>query len=244
MKSMALMSRPATGVSNDKRTKAAANEPVMSSNAASKTALSLPEMEKQREQWETTAFRTSNQQLYSVLASCLAYGATLPTAQAKERNKELEAFLKQRRYVVKNDSPLLTRVVKAVFGNVDRRRISTYSLVLRTAQKAGVTSDKLADWIETKGGVQEIRLARSATYVSPKQRAEAAKSTLSSLPTLAIAKDKLNELADAEFCGSECVLLAEQQSDGSFHVKALTRSSTAVNAALAALYAEQKRNAA
>ena len=67
---------------------------------------------------------------------------------------------------------------------------------------------------------------------------------MSALPNLAVAKEKLAELADADFVGSECVLLAEQNADGSFHIKALTRSGTAVKAALTALYSEQKKAAA
>jgi len=171
-------------------------------------------------------------------------GEPLPVADAKRRTKDLEAFLQLRGYVVKSDSPLMTRIVKAVFGNVDRRRISTYSLVLRAAQKEGVLANKLASWIEERGGVQEVKLSRSANYISPKAKAAKTKSTLSSLPNLAIAKDKLAELADADFVGDECVLLAEQQADGSFHIKALTRSGSAVNAALTALYSEQQKNAA
>lgn len=226
-------------VLNDKTTTA-----VKATTAAPARTVNLSDMEARRQQWETTAYRTSNQQLYAVLADCLAYGQALPVAESKQRNKDLAEFLAQRGYSVKKDSPLLTRVVKAVFGNVDRRRISTYSLVLRSAQQEGITADKLADWIEQRGGVQEVRLSRSASYVSAKAKAERAKSTLDSLPNLAIAKDKLAELADAEFVGCECVLLAEQQADGSFHIKALTRSGTAVNAALTALYGEQKKAAA
>jgi hypothetical protein len=205
--------------------------------------LSLKSLEQSRINWETTAYRTSNQQLYAVLADCLAYGAALSVAESKQRAEELERFNKARGYIVKKDSPLMTRVVKAVFGNVDRRRISTYSLVLRTAQQEGVKPAALADWIESRGGVQEIKLARSATYKSPKQKADEAKSSLAALPTLAVAKDKLAERADADSIGSECVLLAEQQADGSFHIKALSRNGTAVNAALAALYGEQQRAA-
>lgn len=226
-------------VLNDKTTTA-----VKATTAAPARTVNLSDMEARRQQWETTAYRTSNQQLYAVLADCLAYGEALPVAEAKQRTKDLEEFFKLRGYTVKSDSPLLTRVVKAVFGNVDRRRISTYSLVLRTAQKEGITADKLAGWIEERGGVQEVKLSRSATYVSPKAKAAKAKSTLSALPNLAIAKDKLAELADADFVGCECVLLAEQQADGSFHIKALTRSGTAVNAALTALYSEQQKAAA
>jgi hypothetical protein len=205
----------------------------------------LHQLEQKRVQWESGLFhRTSNQHLYAVLADCLDYGQMNDSsAFCKHRNDEVRDFLKSRDYRVKNDSPLLTRVVKAVFGNIDRRRISTYSLVLRTAQKEGVKPAELANWIEERGGVQEVKLARSATYKSPKQKAEEAKSSLSALPTLAVAKEKLAELADAEFVGSECVLLAEQQADGSFHIKALIRSCTAVNAALTALYGEQKKTA-
>ena len=211
--------------------------------AEKKATKSLSEMEAERKSWETTAYRTSNRQLYGVLADCLTYGRAMEKAEAKQRNKELAEFFKQRGYAVKGDSPLLTRVVKAVFGNVDRRRISTYSLVLRSAQKEDVKPADLLDWIESRGGIQEVRLSRSATYKSAKQKAEAAKSVLSSMPTLASVKEKLARYADGDFIGTECVLLAEQQADGSFHIKALTRGGTAVNAALAALYGEQHKAA-
>jgi hypothetical protein len=178
---------------------------------------SLKDLEQSRKQWETTAYRTSNQQLYAVLADCLAYGAALSVAESKQRAEELERF--------------------------NTARVSTYSLVLRTAQMEGVKPAALADWIETNGGIQEIKLGRSATYKSPKQKADEAKSSLAALPTLAVAKEGLALLADADFVGGECVLLAEQQADGSFHIKALSRNGTAVNAALAALYGEQQRAA-
>ena len=234
----ALMSAPTTSVVQNDISKAAKATPLTTTPS---TAPKLSEMEAKRQQWETTAYRTSNQQLYAVLSDCLAYGDAMPIADAKQRTKDLEEFFKLRGYSVKSDSPLMTRIVKAVFGNVDRRRISTYSLVLRTAQKENISATKLAGWVEERGGVQEVKLSRSATYVSPKSKAEQAKSTLSALPNLAVAKDKLAELADADFVGNECVLLAEQQADGSFYIKALTRSGTAVKAALTALYSVQKK---
>ena len=207
-------------------------------------AKSLTDIETRRQQWETTAYRTSNQQLYAVLADCLEFGKALELGEAKKRSADLEEFFKQRGYFYKKESPLLTRIVKAVFGNVDRRRISTYSLVLRSAQKEGIAAEKLSEWIEKNGGIQEIKLARSDSYVSLKAKAAQAKSTLSALPNLAVAKDKLAELADASYIGCECLLLAEQQSDGSFHIKALNRSAAAINAALASLYSEQQKTAA
>lgn len=208
---------------------------------AKSAPLTLGGLEDRRKQWETTVYRTSNQQLYGLLADCYAYGAELPTAQAKQRTAELEKFFELRGYAVKKDSPLLTRVVKAVFGNVDRRRLCTYSIVLRAAAAQGIPADDLANWIEREGGIQEIRLARSATYVSPKAKAQTAKASLASITDLAVVKSPLlSQKADADFIGAECVLLAEQQADGSFVIKAVVRTGTAVNAALTAVYAEQK----
>jgi hypothetical protein len=211
---------------------------------AAPKASPLKQLEDKRKQWETTVYRTSNLQLYALLADCLEYGRPMEVADSKARNKELDVFFDERGYVVKRESPLFTRITKAVFGNIDRRRISTYSLVLRSAQKAGVTAADLAEWIETNGGIQEIKLSRSDTYVSPKQKADKAKSSFGELPNLAVAKEGLAVLADGEHVGTECVLLAEQQADGSFHIKALTRNATAVNAALTALYAAQAAAAA
>jgi hypothetical protein len=212
--------------------------------APASEAAELKKLESKRINWETTVYRTSNQQLYSLLADCLEYGRPMEVAEAKIRNKELMAFFEERGYETKRESHLFNRIARAVFGEVDRRRISTYSMVLRSAQKAGITAANLAEWIEAEGGVQRIKLKRSATYVSPKQKADKAKSSFSDLPNLAVAKDGLAKLADAEFIGSECVLLAEQQADGSFHIKSMTRSATAVTAALSALYAEQAKAAA
>ncbi len=203
-------------------------------------ATGLVALEEKRKLWETTVYRTSNQQLYALLAECLAYGGELSFEQAQQRSKVLSDFCQSRGYAVKKDSPLLTRIVKAVFGNVDRRRISTYSLVLRSAKASNVLPTDLAQWIEQNGGVQEIKLARSASYISPKVKAEKVQATLATAGSLAVVKtDALAQLADADYLGQECVLVAVQQADGSFAVKALTRSSIAITAALQSVYGQQ-----
>ena len=105
-------------VSNDK-TQAAA----IAFNAAG----TLRNIEAERITWEQGAYRTSNQSLYAVLAQCLVFCGELKIAEAKQRSAALEAFFKERGYKYNNESPLASRVVKAVFGNIDRRRVSTYS---------------------------------------------------------------------------------------------------------------------
>jgi len=204
----------------------------------------LADLESERETWEQGAYRTSNLALYTVLAKCLAIAQADTPELAKQRNAGLEAFYKQRGYSYKKDAPPATRVVKAVFGAVDRRRLSTYSLVLREAIKQKVLATQLAEWIEQNGGIQEIRLSQSATFVKPATKVEIAKQQFDTLPELASVKSEaLSLLADGDFMGECCVLIAEQAANGSFVVRDFTRAGGAVNAAFAALYAEQKKAA-
>jgi len=205
----------------------------------------LANIEAERVTWEQGAYRTSNQALYAVLANCLAYCGKLTMDEAIQRSAALKAFYKERGYTYKEDQPLATRVIRAVFGARDRRRISTYSLVIRQAQKEGIAISNLPKWIEERGGVQEISLGRSATYVSPKDKAEYAKGIMQSKNPIGFAKSELlSFLADADFVGQDCVLLAKQQADGSFGVHAVLRNEGLVNAAYTALYAVQKQTLA
>lgn len=96
---MELLAVPTAVVQNDKPAKAkkatvtAVKPAATAVPTAEKKAETLVEMETKRQNWETTAYRTSNQQLYAVLADCLAYGNNdVATAAAKARTAELEAF--------------------------------------------------------------------------------------------------------------------------------------------------------
>ena len=204
----------------------------------------LADLETQRVVWEEGVYRTSNQALYALLAHCLAIAQADTPELAKQRNAGLEAFYKQRGYSYKKDAPPATRVVKAVFGAVDRRRLSTYSLVLREAIKQKVMATQLSEWVEQNGGIQEIRLSQSATFVKPAAKVEQARQAFDTLPELANVKSEaLTLLADGDFLGECCVLVAEQAANGSFVVRGFTRADGAVNAAFAALYAAQKKAA-
>ena len=90
----------------------------------------LANMESSRITWEQGAYRTSNQSLYAVLAECLAFCSELTISEAKQRSAALEAFYKERGYVYKQDLPLVTRVVRAVFW---RTRSSSHQHLLPSA---------------------------------------------------------------------------------------------------------------
>lgn len=200
----------------------------------------LLNLEAKRKNWEGSTYRVCNLELYGILAECLGYAGELTFAESKLRNAAIEEFFKLRGYKYNAETPIVSRVVRAIFGNINRRRVSTYSLVLRQAIKESVSPLSLASWIEEKGGIQEIKLGHSATYVSPSDKADIGKSYFDSKVIIGNAKSELlSHIADAEYMGSPCVLLAEQMPDGSFDIKAVVRTMAALNAAYLGLYKQQ-----
>jgi hypothetical protein len=237
---------PAAAAKSADSTNVVANDKaIVAQSPANVIFTALTELEQQRIEWEDGVYRTSNQALYAILSQCLQYGLDLPTTQAnKDRREALDEFYKQRGYRIKKETPLMTRIVRAVFGDIDRRRISTYSLVLRQAKNEAVEPDNFADWVEKKGGVQEVRLSQSATFVSPKAKAETAQQSFKQMDKLAVVKsEELSKLANPDLIGEQCLLVATQEADGSFTVRALVTANGAVNAAFAAVYQAQKAEA-
>ena len=106
-------------VLNDKQKKA------RKATIASTSTKLLYAMEESRITWEEGVYRTSNQALYQVLAQCLQFCGELSIGDAKARLASLEKFYKSRNYKYNKTKPLITRVIRAVFGDVDRRRLST-----------------------------------------------------------------------------------------------------------------------
>lgn len=196
-------------------------------------------------EWETTVYRTSNDQLYTLLQRCYElYKHMCQTSDtAKQLVADVDQYLADKEYKVAASSHTLAKIVKAVFG-VDRRRVSAYSIALRAALAAKITVADLPMYIRNSGGVEELRLAKSPNAKSPKQKAAEAKKTLSHN---AIAKLKLDMLAgkvDEAKVGSQHVLIVTQGADGRYDLHGIVSSDTAVNTALAALYSQQAKLAA
>ena len=202
----------------------------------------LDDMEGNRKSWEIGVYRASNKALYELLASCYAYCGSLTFAESKQRNTALQEFYKARDYKYNSNLPLETRVVRAVFGCIDRRRISTFSMVLRQAAKEQVLATDLATWIEQRGGVQAISVERSTTYMSAVNKAEIARQYFQDKEPICYASsESLSMLADANFIGEHCVLLAKQQADGSFGVIEVLRQESVLNTVFTALYGVQRQ---
>ena len=201
---------------------------------------SIEQLVLDREAWENTVARTSNEQLYKLLARC--YGMYLSMSRdsedAKQMRKDLQTYINLKGYVFTKASHTLTKIVKCVFG-ADRRRTSTYSIVLRSALAKGKVEAEIAEFIESSGGVQEIRLAKS-NALSTKAKAELAKNTVVEQVLAKVSGEGLAKVLDSAKVGEQVVIVATQKANGELVANAVTYSETAVNTALSAYYSANK----
>jgi hypothetical protein len=195
----------------------------------------LADLEARRVAIEEGVMQRANHALYYLLSECLAL-ATLAAENdpSNLRVREIDAFLVARKIKVGSNEPLFSKVISAVFGDVHRSRISSYRTVLKAASAAGISAAALPGWIESQGGVQEIRLASGGTGGT--DSSEMARVTLEYLldkgSVAALQSDALSKQLTIESNGKEVVLVATKQRDGTLMVHAAIEDAGCVKKAL------------
>lgn len=199
----------------------------------------------EQEVWAEGAFKTSNEMLYTLLAKCYAKYEEMcaDNTVAKNLRDELNNYINLHNISVNKKSHTLIKIVKCVFG-ADRRRVSAYSIVLRTALFNKIASADIADFIRNNGGVEEIRLAKNGTVLTVKQKAEVAGVAVKSAALAEFESEAISQQLDAANIGQQIVFVATQLANGKFIVNAVSNSTTAVNATLAAYYSANKADIA
>ena len=92
----------------------------------------LLRLNNKRAEWEGGAFKRSNEQLYAVLEECHKLLVQL-RADVKMR-KKLNAAIEANGYLVRSNTSIELKVVRAVFG-IENNRIQAYTSVLLIAKK-------------------------------------------------------------------------------------------------------------
>lgn len=184
---------------------------------------------------ESGVFRRASHAVHWLLADCLALAELGDELDPnKVRDSALDAFLDERKLSKKNGEPIFSKAITAVFGEVHRSRVSTYRTVLKAASAAGISAAALPNWIEQRGGVQEIRLASGGTGGT--DSSEMASLTLEYLldkgSVFALQSDALSKQLTIESNGKEVVLVATKQRDGTLMVHAAIEDAGCVKKAL------------
>jgi hypothetical protein len=156
-----------TTTSNAKAvTSGKANKSVKGSNVRL-LIFDLNDLTIQRAEWEKGAFKTSNDQLYTILGRCLDiyYQMKDDMPQRKNLNDELRSAGVK----FTNATNLATKIVRYVFRN-DRTRSFSYARTIMAAADAKIDGMELPKWVRAGGGVEDIRRAHK-DGMSPAQLA-------------------------------------------------------------------------
>lgn len=196
----------------------------------------------ERQTWEVNAFRTSNEQLYVLLQKCYQFYKQMgdSTTQAAALRSGLNDYVNLKGVTFAKTTHTLAKIVKCVFG-ADRRRVSAYSIALRMALDKGIAVLDIPAFIRDAGGIEELRLDKSTSEASNKQKVIAAASVVNAC-TLGVASGVgLGKLLDSGKVGTQVVLIGTWQADGSVTVRAIVESDGVLNAALSSFYSANKK---
>ncbi len=223
------------------KTKVVLNDNVKQTKSAKSVVNFVSSLAFAHKEWQKNAYTKSNNELYKLLAECYeSYLAMCAdNAKAKDMREQLDSYINANKLVFNKSTHTLVKIVKCVFGDTDKRRISTYGIVLRTAFAKGLKAKDIAAFIKDSGGVQEIKLAKG-NALTAKAKAEAVQKFLAKKVLAEVSSEGIAETLDASKVGQQVVFVATQKANGKFVINAVTNSTGAVNTALAACYSVNK----
>jgi hypothetical protein len=190
----------------------------------------------QRLHWENHELASSNDALYALLQHCYSLNNAMSGSDgtAKALRKGLANYIQDKKYLFKESSPLIAKIVKCVFG-VNRRRVNAYSSALRVAMSEKVAVMELPKFFKEQGGIEEVRRkATTGKAKTMKDKVELGRAVLDSEALAFITSDSLNASFSNQSLEEGVVLLATREDDGSFAVRRVVQSNSAVKSALAA----------
>lgn len=118
------------------------------------------ELVKQRETWEAGTYAASNAELYALLGQTLTL--LYRVKRSTELSRGLNGFLTKLGFTFTDATSMETKLLRAVFADPTnlakyKHRIYVYARVLAVAFAAKVTGTDLPEFIEQRGGIDEIR---------------------------------------------------------------------------------------
>ena len=196
----------------------------------------IDELVTQRIDWENNELTNANEALYGLLQHCYSLNNAMSGADstAKSLKKGLANYIKDKNYKFTESTPLITKVVKCVFG-VDRRRVNAYSTALRVAIAEKKSVIELPKFFKEQGGIEEVRRKASGTKVKTlDEKVKLGRTVLENEALATVHSDKLNASFSTTNLEEGVVLLATREDDGSFAIRQMVQTNAAVKSALAA----------
>lgn len=200
----------------------------------------LTQMSNANKAWEENAYKTANEGLYNLIQSCYALYKELTDgtdANLKHKKQGLNDYLSMNGMDAYKEKPMPQKIIRCVFGDRDRRRISTYNAVLRKIIAKGWAVEEVPSQITACGGVQELSLDRKPGTLTAKEKAMQVKESVQTIVLANVKNAETDKFSDPEKHHQTFAAVLTQNADGSYSINCIVDSKGAVNAALTAYYA-------
>ena len=198
---------------------------VLKAVSANQVLVSLDAIALTQEKWNKQ-YEKVNHSLYTILSASLEEVIVLrsaPRAVAIEFN----ALLKERGYKRLDATSLETKVLRVVFGEIDKDRASSYSKVLREAKKNEIEPCDLSAWIQQEGGIEAIRRGKHAKINLEEKREVAVTNCIKALDVAPVFD--LNSLTKLEGLEYSVVVMRKSNDGVAEPVAEVTSLSTVKN---------------
>jgi hypothetical protein len=192
--------------------------------------------------WEKTEYDRSNQSLYKIIDECLAlYKETTTGKFAFEMKSALLKHIEDKGYDFKSTTPLSQKIIRCVFGDQDRRRISTYDKVLVAAIANCWAVGKVPLEITKAGGIHMISTRSPATLKEDKN-IQFAIDALKASSIATLSSDTIKSNIKSDKMGEMAVGVMTQKVDGTYNVHCIVSSNKLVKESLEAYYKIHKNS--
>lgn len=188
----------------------------------------------QRVDWENNELASANDALYALLQHCYSLNNAMSGTgvASKALKRGLANYIDSKGLIFTDATPLITKIVKCVFG-VDRRRVNAYASALKVAIAEKKQVMELPKFFKEKGGIEEVRRSNTKKPKSLKDKAALGRSVLEGDVLAKVSGDSLNANYSTESLEEGVVLLATREDDGSFAVRRVVQNKSVINSALA-----------
>ena len=184
--------------------------------------------------WENNELASANDGLYALLQHCYSLNNAMSGTgvSAKALKKGLANYIQAKNYTFTDATPLITKIVKCVFG-VNRRRVNAYASALKVAIAEKKQVMELPKFFKDKGGIEEVRRSNTNKPKTLKEKAALGRSVLDGDVLATVSSDSLNANYSNESLEEGVVLLATREDNGTFAVRRVLQNKSVINSALA-----------
>jgi hypothetical protein len=228
---------------NHNLTKVAQAVGVTSVSAIKAMKQRLDDLSAEAKSFETVEYEHANQALYGLVKKSYVLYKDLINPNDPElrfKKQALADYLSLNNLGAFADKPLPLRIIAAVFGNLNRRRLSSYNVALRSLIAENIAVDDVIKTIEGKGGIQEMSVKRAAGTLAAVNKVTAVKETVKATTLGSVDTADTKKFVDQEKVGEQYTAVLTQEADGSFSINTIVDNPTALKAVMVAHYNIEK----